>query len=121
MTQPEKFVFTPARQLKEKFDELGLTKGVMLSLRKKLPEGVYWIQPDRQVMWNTRLLFDLILKGDDTDHRILVKEYCDTLPYAEGHYYEIQAKFEQVVEALDARKRSQRCSTDLDPYSDLTT
>ena len=53
-------------------------------MKRVLPQGIYWVQPFRLIMWNTVLIRDLYLRtnGDrnDPDHRALVEEFLETLP-----------------------------------------
>lgn len=48
-------------------------------LREKLPNPIYWIQPDRKVLWNLRLIQDYLLNGDCPSHQRLVEQYLSTL------------------------------------------
>lgn len=48
-------------------------------LREQLPSPIYWIQPERKVLWNFRLIQDYLLNGDGPNHQRLVEEYLTTL------------------------------------------
>lgn len=65
-------------------DHLQLTPWQSAKLRERLTRGVYWIQlVDRGViMWNHRLLVDLLIRGDRPEHQALVEAYLQSLPTA---------------------------------------
>jgi hypothetical protein len=76
----DKFRFLTERSIKR--DKLELTRYQSADLRKKLPQGIYWLQISRGglVQWNWFLLHDYLLNGDSTEHQALVEEYLMTLP-----------------------------------------
>jgi hypothetical protein len=71
------FQFVQSRELNQRFD---LSKFQRLSLRNRLPEGIYWIQPDKLILWNLKLVTDYLLNGDTPQHQRLVEAYLLTLP-----------------------------------------
>jgi hypothetical protein len=71
------FQFVQSRELNQRFD---LSKFQRLSLRNRLPEGIYWIQPDKLILWNLKLVNDYLLNGDGPQHQRLVEAYLLTLP-----------------------------------------
>ena len=73
------FPFVSSRTLRTHF-EFG--KYVETQLRRKLPCPLYWIQPDRKVLWNFFLVQDYILHGDRPEHQRLVERYLQSLPKA---------------------------------------
>lgn len=71
------FPFVDTRTLRKHFE---IKKYGEARLREKLPSPLYWIQPDRKVLWNWVLVRDYLLNGSDTDeHQRLVEEYLTTL------------------------------------------
>jgi hypothetical protein len=76
-TVPPAFRFVQSRELNQRFD---LSKFQRLSLRSRLPQGIYWIQPDKLILWNLKLVTDYLLNGDTPQHQRLVEAYLLTLP-----------------------------------------
>ncbi|NKB18735.1 MAG: hypothetical protein HC770_13165 [Pseudanabaena sp. CRU_2_10] len=74
------FPFVDTYSLRRKHFELG--KHREAELRKLLPTPLYWIQPDRKVLWNITLLTDWLLHGDRPEHQRLIEQYLQTLPQA---------------------------------------
>jgi hypothetical protein len=71
------FRFVETRTLRQHF-EIG--KFGEAKLRNQLPSPLYWIQPDRKILWNFELVRDYLLNGGDTpEHQRLVEEYLSTL------------------------------------------
>jgi hypothetical protein len=71
------FRFVETRTLRQYF-EIG--KFGEAKLRCQLPSPLYWIQPDRKVLWNLELVRDYLLHGGDTpEHQRLIEEYLATL------------------------------------------
>lgn len=72
-----KFPFVDTRILRQHFH---VGKYLERQLRQKLPSPLYWIQPDRKVLWNFVLIRDYLLDGGDTpEHQQLVEDYLATL------------------------------------------
>lgn len=72
----QKFPFVDTRSLRQHF-EIG--KFGEASLRKKLTTPLYWIQPERKVLWNLVLVRDYLLNGNGSEHQRLVETYLKTL------------------------------------------
>jgi hypothetical protein len=54
-------------------------------LRNQLPSPLYWIQPNRKVLWNWILVQDYLLNGGDRpEHQQLIEEYLETLEPIKG-------------------------------------
>ncbi|ABW27282.1 hypothetical protein [Acaryochloris marina] len=70
------FPFVDTRTLRTHFQ---LGKFCESRLREQLPSPIYWIQPERKVLWNIRLVQDYLLNGDGPSHQRLVEEYLSTL------------------------------------------
>jgi hypothetical protein len=71
------FPFVETRTLRQHF-EIG--KFGEAKLRNQLPSPLYWIQPDRKVLWNWILVRDYLLNGGDRpEHQRLTEEYLATL------------------------------------------
>lgn len=70
------YPFISTATLRKHFD---IGKFGEAELRKKLPSPLYWIQPDRKVLWNFILLRDYLLKGDCDEHQKLIQKYLDAL------------------------------------------
>ena len=70
------YPFVSTRTLRSHF-EIG--KFGEAELRKKLPSPLYWIQPDRKVLWNLVLVRDYLLKKDSPSHQDLIKTYLASL------------------------------------------
>ncbi|MDX1977187.1 MAG: hypothetical protein SFT94_05895 [Pseudanabaenaceae cyanobacterium bins.68] len=51
-------------------------------LRAKLPKNLYWIQPNRKVLWNFKLVQDYLINGDGAEHQKLRESFLATLPKA---------------------------------------
>lgn len=77
---PENYPFVSTRTLRSRHFEVG--KFGEAELRKQLPSPLYWIQPERKVLWNLVLLKDWLLNGDRAEHQRLVEQYLQTLPQA---------------------------------------
>jgi hypothetical protein len=75
---PQTFPYVSTHTLRSQHFEIG--KFGEAELRKKLPSPLYWIQPDRKVLWNVHLVKDFILNGDRPDHQKLIESYLGTLP-----------------------------------------
>jgi hypothetical protein len=75
---PQNFPYVSSRTLRSQHFEIG--KFGEAALRKKLPSPLYWIQPDRKVLWNLYLIKDLILNGDRPAHTRFVEQYLASLP-----------------------------------------
>jgi hypothetical protein len=72
------FPFVDSRELRQHFR---LGKSPEVALRLKLSTPLYWIQPDRKVLWNFELVRDYLLHGGDTpEHQALVEQYLASLP-----------------------------------------
>jgi hypothetical protein len=82
MKTKTKFVFKTEKTFREQHIEI--TRWQSAELRRKLPKGIYWLQPqDRgMILWCVPLLVDLLISGDRPEHRDLVAEYIATLPTA---------------------------------------
>jgi hypothetical protein len=83
MSKPKKeqdsFPFVTQAELREK--SFRLTKHQSSALRAKLTMGIYWIKPlDRAILWNERLIVDLLINGDRPEHQAMVDRYIDSLP-----------------------------------------
>jgi hypothetical protein len=76
----QSYLFVSSRTLRSQHFEIG--KYGEAELRKRLPSPIYWIQPDRKILWNLVLLRDWLLHGDRPDHQRLVEQYLQTLPKA---------------------------------------
>uniref|UniRef100_B8HUB3 Uncharacterized protein n=1 Tax=Cyanothece sp. (strain PCC 7425 / ATCC 29141) TaxID=395961 RepID=B8HUB3_CYAP4 len=74
---PESFPFVDTRTLRQRFQ---IGKYGETELRRKLSPPLYWIQPDRKVLWNWVLVQDYLLHGDGPQHQRLVETYLKTLP-----------------------------------------
>jgi hypothetical protein len=74
---PENFRYVDTRTLRASFQ---VGKFGEAALRQKLPSPLYWIQPDRKILWNFELVRDYLLNGDGPAHQRLVEEYLATLP-----------------------------------------
>jgi hypothetical protein len=71
------FPFVETRTLRQHF-EIG--KFGEAKLRNQLLSPLYWIQPDRKVLWNWILVRDYLLNGGDRpEHQRLIEEYLATL------------------------------------------
>jgi hypothetical protein len=71
------FRFVETRTLRQHYQ---LGKFVEAKLRNQLPSPLYWIQPDRKVLWNFELVRDYLLNGGDRpEHQRLIEEYLQTL------------------------------------------
>jgi hypothetical protein len=70
------FPFVDTRTLRSHF-ELG--KSLEAKLRAKLPSPLYFIQPDRKILWNFRLIQDWIFNGDRPEHQRLIEQFLSTL------------------------------------------
>lgn len=71
------FPFVDTRMLRKHFQIGKFGEG---ELRRKLPSPLYWIQPERKVLWNFVLIRDYLLNGSDTEkHRNLVESYLASL------------------------------------------
>lgn len=76
------FPFVDTRTLRQHF-EIG--KFGEAKLRSQLPSPLYWIQPDRKVLWNFELVRDYLLNGGDRpEHQRLIEEYLATLEPAKS-------------------------------------
>ncbi|NCJ05170.1 hypothetical protein GS597_01275 [Synechococcales cyanobacterium C] len=71
------FPYLDTRSLREVF---GLGKFGEARLREKLPSPIYWIKPDRKVLWNFVLVRDYLINGSGPAHDRLVERYIATLP-----------------------------------------
>lgn len=71
------FPFVDKRELQT---HLRLTDLMLANLRKKLPSPLYFIKPDRKVLYNLKLIQHYFLVGIGADHDRLVQEYLATLP-----------------------------------------
>lgn len=76
---PQSFPFVDTRAFRKHFQ---LGKFGEAVLRQKLPSPLYWIQPDRKVLWNLHLVRDYLLNGDGPEHQRLVESYLKSLPKA---------------------------------------
>jgi hypothetical protein len=74
------YPFVSTRTLRTGHFEIGKFREA--ELRKQLPSPLYWIQPERKVLWNLVLLKDWLLHGDLPDHQRMVEQYLQTLPTA---------------------------------------
>jgi hypothetical protein len=75
---PEDFPFVQGKDL-----PYALTSFQLMRLRDKLQQGIYWIQPERRVLWNKVLIIDYILNGkDNSGHQELIDQYTASLPVA---------------------------------------
>ena len=72
------YPFVSTRTLRSCHFEIGKFREA--ELRKTLPSPLYWIQPERKVLWNLNLLKDYLLNGDRPEHQRLVEQYLETLP-----------------------------------------
>jgi hypothetical protein len=73
------FQFVETRTLRQHFQ---LGKNIEAKLRTQLPSPLYWIQPDRKVLWNFELVRDYLLNGGDRpEHQQLIEEYLATLEH----------------------------------------
>jgi hypothetical protein len=78
ITSPHDFPFVQGKDL-----PYALTSFQLIRLKSKLAHGIYWIQPERRVLWNKVLMMDYFLNGgDDSGHQELVTEYTASLPVA---------------------------------------
>lgn len=59
--------------------QIRMGKVVEASLRQKLPKGIYWTKLERKIMWNHRLVADLVMFGDRPDHRKLVERFLQSI------------------------------------------
>jgi hypothetical protein len=75
---PHSFPFVSSVTLRSQHFEIG--KFGEAELRKKLPSPLYWIKPERKVLWNLHLVKDYLLNGDRPDHQRLVEQYLSSLP-----------------------------------------
>jgi len=75
---PQTFPYVSTLTLRSQHFEIG--KFGEAELRKKLPSPLYWIQPDRKVLWNVHLVKDYLLNGDRPDHQRLIEQYLSSLP-----------------------------------------
>jgi hypothetical protein len=76
------FRFVETRTLRQHF-EIG--KFGEAKLRNQLPSPLYWIQPDRKILWNFELVRDYLLNGGDRpEHQRLIEEYLATLEPAKS-------------------------------------
>jgi hypothetical protein len=75
---PQTFPYVSSRTFRSQHFDIG--KWGEAELRKKLPSPLYWIQPDRKVLWNVHLVKDYLLNGDRPDHQRLVEQYLSSLP-----------------------------------------
>jgi hypothetical protein len=49
-------------------------------LKQELPSPLYWIQPDKKILWNFRLIQSYLLNGlESSQHQALVEEYLTML------------------------------------------
>jgi len=74
---PQNFPYVSSRTLRSHHFEIG--KFGEAELRKKLPSPLYWIKPERKVLWNVCLIKDLLIFGDRPEHIRLVDQYLKTL------------------------------------------
>lgn len=75
-SSPIEFLFVPQKDLPYK-----LSKFQSYRLRQKLPNGIYWVQSDRRVLWNQVLIIDYFTNGLDTpQHLALIESYTASLP-----------------------------------------
>jgi hypothetical protein len=74
------FAFLTEAYIKKNY--LQLTPHQSLTLREKLPKGIYWIQLVERglIQWNWTLLQDYTLRGDRPEHQLLVERYLQSLP-----------------------------------------
>jgi hypothetical protein len=72
------YPFVSTRTLRSCHFEIGKFREA--ELRKTLPSPLYWIQPERKVLWNLTLLKDYLLNGDRPEHQRLVEQYLEALP-----------------------------------------
>lgn len=77
-TVPKTWPFIDSRTLRR--DHFNGGKFVEARLREKLPSPLYWIKPDRKVLWNVNLVRDYLLNGDGPNHQRLAEAYLSTLP-----------------------------------------
>jgi hypothetical protein len=77
------YPFVQTRTLREHF-ELG--KFAETRLRSQLPSPIYWIQPERKILWNLVLVKDWLINGSGDSHNRLVEEYLLSLsPIKKSH------------------------------------
>jgi hypothetical protein len=76
-TLPQEFQFVQSRELEKHFQ---FGKHQRVALARRLPQGIYWIQPDRAFLWNITLVTDYLLNGDGPAHQRLTEQYLATLP-----------------------------------------
>lgn len=74
---PASFTYVDTRTFRKHF---AYGKFGEAALRDKLANPIYWIKPDRKVLWNLVLVRDFLLNGDGPEHQRLVEEYLSTLP-----------------------------------------
>ncbi|WP_019498382.1 hypothetical protein [Pseudanabaena sp. PCC 6802] len=68
--------FVSTNTLRSYFD---LGKSLEAELRRELPSPLYWIQPNRKILWNLPLVQDYLLNGNSPQHQRLVEQYLSTL------------------------------------------
>lgn len=73
----QNYPFVSTRTLRSCHFEIG--KFGEAQLRKQLQSPLYWIQPDRKVLWNLVLVRDYLLNGDTPTHQRLIESYLLTL------------------------------------------
>lgn len=73
----QSYPFVSTRTLRASHFEIG--KFGEAQLRKQLQSPLYWIQPDRKVLWNLVLVRDYLLNGDSPSHQRLIESYLTTL------------------------------------------
>jgi hypothetical protein len=70
------YPFVQTKTLRQHF-ELG--KFAETRLRSQLPPPIYWIQPERKILWNLVLVKDWLINGSSDSHNKLVEEYLLSL------------------------------------------
>lgn len=71
-----RYPFVDTRSLRQHFQ---LGKFGEAALRRKLPSPIYWIQPDRKILWNFELIKNYLLNGDCPAHRKVVESYLQSI------------------------------------------
>jgi hypothetical protein len=73
------YPFIDTKTLRRSHFNMG--RSLEAKLRQELPSPLYWIQPERKILWNLRLLRDYLLRSNTSDpqHQVLVEQYLKSL------------------------------------------
>jgi hypothetical protein len=72
----QSYPFVQTKTLRQHF-ELG--KFAEARLRSQLPSPIYWIQPERKILWNLVLVKDWLINGAGESHNRMIEDYLSSL------------------------------------------